>query len=77
MRNAKQLTATKIRQSENDMAWMVRHCSPLLYIHTAAYARWCGYQSDTIGERDRCASMDISGIRFQVHHRQNHGGLND
>lgn len=77
MHNAKQLTPPQIHQLQSDMAWMVRHCSPLLYIHTASYASWSGHQPDTASQRDRCASMDLSGIRIQVHHRQNHGGLND
>ena len=69
MLNDKPPQKNHIHQQEDNMAWMVRHCSPLLYIHTAAYARWSGNQSDLASQRNRCASMDLSGVRFQVHYR--------
>jgi len=69
MHNAKQSQTNTLHQSQDDMAWLVRHCSPLLYIHTAAYADWSRHQSNSASQCNRCASMDLSGVRIKVHHR--------
>ena len=69
MPHAKQSKTNTLYQSQDDMAWLVRHCSPLLYIHTAAYADWSRDQSNPASQRDRCASVDISSVRVKVYHR--------
>ena len=69
MQNDKSPQTNYIHQQKDNMAWMVRHCSPLLYIHTTAYACWARHQSNSASQRNRCASMDFSGVRFQVHYR--------
>lgn len=69
MQDAKQSQTNTLYQSEDDMAWMVRHCSPLLYIHTAAYAHWSGHQPHTASQCNRCASVDLSSFRIKIHHR--------
>lgn len=69
MPHAKQPKTTEIHQSQDNMAWMVRHCSPLLYIHTTAYADWAGHKPNTTGQRDRCASLDFSSLRLKIYHR--------
>lgn len=69
MPHVKQSKTNTIYQQEDDMAWLVRHCSPLLYIHTAAYADWSRNQSNSASQRDRCASVDLSSVRIKVHHR--------
>lgn len=69
MYNAKQSQTNTLYQQEDDMAWLVRHCSPLLYIHTAAYADWSGNQPNPASQRDRCASVDISSVRVKIYHR--------
>ena len=69
MQNAKQPQTNTLYQSQDDMAWLVRHCSPLLYIHTAAYADWSRNQSNSASQRDRCASVDLSSVRVKIYHR--------
>ena len=69
MQNAKQPQTNTLYQQKDDMAWLVRHCSPLLYIHTAAYADWSRNQSNSASQRDRCASVDLSSVRVKIYHR--------
>jgi hypothetical protein len=69
MYNAKQSQTNTLYQQEDNMAWLVRHCSPLLYIHTAAYADWSRNKSNSTRQCDRCASMDRGGVRVKIHNR--------
>lgn len=69
MFRAKQPKTNTIHQSQNDMAWLVRHCSPSLYLQSAAHASWSGHQSDSARQRHWRTIVDFCGFRIQVRNR--------
>ena len=69
MFRAKQPKTNTLHQSQDDMAWLVRHCSPVLYLQPTAHAGGPRYQSDSASQRYWRTIVDLGCFRIQVRNR--------
>lgn len=69
MFRAKQSKTHTLHQSQDDMAWLVRHCSPDVYLQSSAYASWSGHQPDSTRKRDWRTIVDFGRFRIQIRNR--------
>lgn len=69
MFRAKQPKTPQIHQLQSDMAWMVRHCSPSLYLQSATHAGRPWYQSDSARQCHWRTIVDFCSFRIQVRNR--------
>lgn len=52
-------------KQQDPMAWVVRHCSPNIVVHTPADDDRDRDQPDPLGFSDWCAPVDWRSVRFK------------
>jgi hypothetical protein len=60
-----QAKTNKFRQQQDEMDWVVRHCSPNTVIHHPVDDDRHGHQSDPFGFSDWCAPVDWRCVRLK------------
>ena len=55
----------QFHQQKDPMAWVVRHCSPNIVVHTVVDDDRHGHQSDTTCFSDWCAPVDWRSVRLK------------
>ena len=63
--NDKVFTKHHSNQQQNQMAWVVRHCSPNIVVHTVVDDDRHGHQPDTACFSDWCAPVDWRSVRLK------------
>ena len=60
-----QAKTNQLRQQQNEMDWVVRHCSPNIVVYHCIDDDRHGHQSDPFGFSDWCAPGDWSCVRLK------------
>lgn len=60
-----QAKKNKFRQHQDEMDWVVRHCSPDIIVYHPTDADWGRNQSDPFGFSDWCAPVDWRCVRLK------------
>ena len=60
-----QAKTNQFRQQQDEMDWVVRHCSPNTVIHHPIDDDRHGHQSDPFGFSDWCAPVDWRCVRLK------------
>jgi len=63
--NDKLSTQNQKNQQQDQMAWVVRHCSPNIVVHTPTDDDRHGHQPDPLGFSDWCAPVDWRSVRLK------------
>ena len=60
-----QTKTNRIRQHQDEMDWVVRHCSPNIVVYHPVIDDRHGHQSDPFGFSDWCAPVDWRCVRLK------------
>ena len=60
-----QTKTNRIRQHQNEMDWVVRHCSPNIVVYHPVIDDRDGHQPDPFGFSDWCAPVDWRCVRLK------------